>query len=123
MLRCHNILWYSTDTCPSRLVRPCLSLPNTPHSQIVYARLLRLLYKLQVQMWRLIRKHDPRPYEESVLGFLEPRLRMLSRVSLLKRSDTWPIFRSDAGAAAAVSVVAIATYGLTAFMSDSSVTS
>lgn len=52
-----------------------------PLAQIVYARLLRLLYKLQVQIWRLVRKHDPQPYEHSVLGFLEPRLRMLSRVS------------------------------------------
>lgn len=51
--------------------------------QVVYTRLLRLLYKLQVQMWRLIRKHDPQPYEESVLGFLEPRLRMLSRVLVI----------------------------------------
>lgn len=48
--------------------------------QIVYARTLRLLYKVQVQVWRMIRKHDPQPYNESVLGFLEPRLRMLSRV-------------------------------------------
>ena len=56
-------------------------------SQIVYARLLRLLYKLQVQMWRLVRKHDPLPYEESVLGFLEPRLRMLSRVSFYLASE------------------------------------
>lgn len=58
-------------------------LAERPYLQVVYTRLLRLLYKLQVQMWRLIRKHDPQPYEESVLGFLEPRLRMLSRVSLL----------------------------------------
>ncbi|CAM9494306.1 unnamed protein product [Scytosiphon promiscuus] len=51
--------------------------------QIVYARLLRLLYKLQVQVWRLVRKHDPQPYEQSVLGFLEPRLRMLSRILVM----------------------------------------
>ncbi|CAN0137040.1 unnamed protein product [Ectocarpus sp. 12 AP-2014] len=48
-------------------------------SQIVYRRLLRVLYRLQVQVWRLVRKHDPQPYEQSVLGFVEPRLRMLSR--------------------------------------------
>ncbi|CAM9826748.1 unnamed protein product, partial [Ascophyllum nodosum] len=51
--------------------------------QVLYARLLRLLYKLQVQTWRLVRKHDPQPYEKSVLGFLEPRLRMLSRVVVI----------------------------------------
>ena len=58
-----------------------------PPWQIVYARLLRLLYKLQVQVWRLVRKHDPQPYEQSVLGFLEPRLRMLSRVSLYRTAQ------------------------------------
>lgn len=60
---------------------PCLCPPFPRLAQIVYARLLRLLYKLQLQVWRLVRKHDPQPYEHSVLGFLEPRLRMLSRVS------------------------------------------
>ncbi|CAM9409124.1 unnamed protein product, partial [Discosporangium mesarthrocarpum] len=51
--------------------------------QIVYARALRLLYQVQIQVWRLVRKHDPPPYSESVLGFLEPRLHMLSRVLAL----------------------------------------
>lgn len=36
-----------------------------------------------MQVWRLVRKHDPQPYNESVLGFMEPRLRMLSRVRIV----------------------------------------
>jgi len=77
------------DPCLPRISNHALRVPPW---QIVYARLLRLLYKLQVQVWRIVRKHDPQPYEQSVLGFLEPRLRMLSRVSSIIILHTYNTF-------------------------------
>lgn len=76
---------HSVTPCLHGMFQRCLACARLfpPLAQIVYARLLRLLYKLQLQIWRLVRKHDPQPYEHSVLGFLEPRLRMLSRVSAI----------------------------------------
>ncbi|CAM9151039.1 unnamed protein product [Phaeothamnion confervicola] len=53
--------------------------------QLVYKRAVRTLYRAQEFAWPLIfgEKAAPKPYDESVLGFLEPRLHVFSRVLAL----------------------------------------
>ena len=50
---------------------------------LLYKRALRLLYQLQGSVFKLIRPEqapEAKPFEQSWLGFIEPRLRTLSRV-------------------------------------------